>query len=69
MVPPEEGLDKFRDKEDEETPLPILPSCIHGITATEADIDTLRCDWIGVNKDKKPAPENAIQSDDVLPAP
>ena len=28
VVPLEEGVDRFRDKEDEETPLPILPSGI-----------------------------------------
>ena len=25
VVPPEQGIERFRDKEDEETPLPILP--------------------------------------------
>ena len=40
-VPPEEGVDRFRDKEEKETPLPILPPGSHGIPVTEADISTL----------------------------
>ena len=41
VVPPEEGVDRFRDKENEEIPLPILPSGSSVITVTEADISTL----------------------------
>ena len=39
-VPPENIVDRFRDKEDEETPLPILPSVGRGFTVTEDDIST-----------------------------
>ena len=39
-VPPEDRVDRFRDKEDEETPLPILPSVGRGFTVTEDDIST-----------------------------
>ena len=48
VVPPEEGIDRVRDKEDKETPLPILPSVSHRITVTEADISTLRCEVIAL---------------------
>ena len=69
MVPTEEGVDRFRYKEDEETPLPTLPPGSRGITAAEADISTLRCQVISVNGDNNPAPENFIQSDYALPTP
>ena len=69
MVPPEEGADRFRDKEDEENPLPILPPGSHEITVTEDDIDTLRWEGISVDNNNDPAPESVIQSDDVLPTP
>ena len=46
----------FRYKEDEETPLPILPSGSRGITVTEADISTLRREGIAVYDDKKLLP-------------
>ena len=41
VVPPEEVVDRFRKKEDKETPLPILPSGSHEITVTGAYIFTL----------------------------
>ena len=69
MVPPEEGIDRFRDKEYKETPLPILPSGSRGITVTEAGITTLRCEGIAVDDNNKPRPENVIQYDDVFPTP
>ena len=69
MVPPEEGVDRFRDKKDEETPLPIILSGSREITMTEADISTLHSEGISVNDDKDLAPENIIQYDDVLPNP
>ena len=69
MVPPEEGVDRFRDKEDEETPLPSLPSVSRGITVTEADIAIICSEGIAVNDNNKPAPENFMQSDDVFPTP
>ena len=59
----------FRDKEDEDNPLPILHSGSCGITVTETDIDTLHCDGIAVDYDNEPAPENVMKSDDVLTAP
>ena len=69
MVPPEEGVDRFRDKENEGTPLPILPSGSRGITVTESDISTLHHEGISVNDDNNPAPENVMQYDGVLPTP
>ena len=69
MVLPEGGIDRFIDKKDEETPLPILPSGILGITVTEDDISMLYCEGISVDDDKDPAPDNVMQSDDVLPNP
>ena len=69
MVPPEEGVDRFRDKENEGTPLPILPSGSRGITVTESDISTLHHEGISVNDDNNPAPENVMQYDGVLPPP
>ena len=59
----------FRYKEDEETPLPILPSGISGIPVTEADIATIRLDGISVNDKDDPVTENSMQYDDVLPTP
>ena len=66
MNPPEEGEDRFRDKEDKDTPLPILPSGIYGITVMEAYISTLRREGIAVDEDNYPAPENFMHSDDVF---
>ena len=69
MLPPEEGLDRFRDKKYGETHLPILPSGSRGITMTEAGIATIRRRGISVDDDKEPAPDNVMKSDDVLPIP
>ena len=69
MVPLEEEIDRFRDKEDKETLLTILPSGSHGITVTEADISQLRREGIAVDDDNKPTPENVMQYDDVLNNP
>ena len=69
VFPLEEGVDRFRDKEDEETPLKILTSGSHGITVMEADIATLCIGGISVNNNNEPAPENFIQSGDVLATP
>ena len=66
VIPLEEGVDSFRDNEDEETPLPILSSGSCGNTVTEADITTLRREGIEVNDNKNPIPENVMQYDDVL---
>ena len=69
VVPPEEGVDRFRDKEGEETPLPILPSGSRGITMTESDIATLRGEGIAVGDNNNPAPDNVMYYYDVLPTP
>ena len=58
MVPPEEGVDRFIDKEDEETLLPILPPGSRGITVTEADISMVRHEGIEFYDDNYPAPDN-----------
>ena len=50
MLPHEERIDRLVDKEDEETPLTTPPSGSRGITVEEADISTLRCEGIEVNK-------------------
>ena len=60
VVPPEDGVCKFRDKEDEEIPLPILPSGSHGITAAEAVINMLRHEGIAVDNDNITAPDNIM---------
>ena len=69
MVPPEDGVERFRDKEEEETLLTIPHSGSCGITVTEAGIDTVLCEGIAVNNDNNPDPENVMHSDDVLPTP
>ena len=69
VVPPEEGVYRFIDKEDKETPLPILPPGSRGITVLEADIEMLRREGIAVDDDNKPYHENFMQYDDVLPTP
>ena len=69
MVPPEEGTDRFIDKEDKETPLPILPSGNCGINVTEAEITTLYRDGVLADENNDPAPDNDMQSDDVLSTP
>ena len=69
MVPTEEGVERFREKEDKETTLSILPSGSHGITVTEDDIATLRREGIEVNGDNTPATDNVMQSDDVFTTP
>ena len=69
VVPPEEGVDRFRDKEDEDTPLPTLLSCSLTITVMEADIATLRRAGIAVDDENYPVPENFMQYDDVFPTP
>ena len=69
VVPPEDGVCKFRDKEDKEIPLPILPSRSHGITAAEDVITTLRHEGLAVDDDNRPAPDNVMQYYDVLPPP
>ena len=66
-VPPAEGVDIFKDKEDEDTLLPILSSGSRGITVTDADISPLRREGIAVDDDNGPAPENVMQYDNVLP--
>ena len=69
VVPPEEGIGRYRDKEYKETPLPILPSVRRGITVTEAGISTLFSEGIEVNNDNEPSPDNSMQSDDVFTTP
>ena len=50
VLPPEEWVDRFSYKEDEENPLPILLSGSSEITVTEADIATLCREGIEVNE-------------------
>ena len=51
VVPPEEGVDRFIDNEDKDTPLPILPSVSREITVTEADISIVRREGLVVYDD------------------
>ena len=67
MVPPDEGVYRFRYKEDEDTALPILPSVSCGITVTEADIAIILQEGTAVNDNTDPDPDNTMQSDDVFP--
>ena len=69
MVTPEEGVDRFRDNEDEDTPMAILPADSCGITVMEAYIPTLQHEGISVDEDNYPDPENCMHSEDVLPPP
>ena len=69
VVPPEEAVDRFIDDKDECIPLPILPSGSRGITVTEADITTLFREGVAVNDNNNPAPDNGMQSDNVLTTP
>ena len=68
-VPLEDGVDRFREKEDEETPLPILNSGSRIVTFTKDDIVALRLEDIMVEDDNDPDPEKVFHSGDVLPAP
>ena len=67
IVPPEKGVDRFRNNEDEDTFLPILSSVSRGITVTEAGICTLWREEVAVDEVNSPTPDNFIQYDDVLP--
>ena len=69
VVPPEQGVDRFRDKEEEETPLTIIPSGSHYITVKEYCIATLRCKGIEVDECNDRTPENTMHYDYVLPTP
>ena len=68
-MPPEDGIDRFRDEEDEDTPMHILPSYSHGVTLTKENIYTLQreCTVVGDYNDN--APDNVSNSKDVLTAP
>ena len=68
-MPPENIVDRFRDKEDEETPLSILPSGSRGVTVNEDDIATFHCEGIVVDNDNDTALDNVLHSEDVLPVP
>ena len=57
-VPPEDRVDLFRDKEEEDTPLHILTSGIIDVTVTKDDIATLLHEGIVVDDNNDPAPEN-----------
>ena len=63
VVPPEEGVERFRYKKYEETPLHIPSSESRWITVTEAAISTLRRKGISVDEDKDPVPENFLHVD------
>ena len=52
LIPSEERVDRFIVKEEEETPLPIIPSGSLGVTVTEANIATLFREVVTVKDDK-----------------
>ena len=69
VFPPEEGVDRFSDKEDEYTPLSILHSGSCRITVAEADISMLHHEVISGTGKNDPAPDNVIQYDYFFPTP
>ena len=68
-MPTEDGVDRFRDKEDKNTPLHILPSSSSRVTFIRYDIAKICCDCIVVEDNNDPAPDNVLKYEDVLPAP
>ena len=68
-MPPEEEVDRFRYKKDEEIPLPILTSSCRGVTVTKYDITTLRREGIVVYNDNDPDPEIVVRYKSSLPSP
>ena len=49
-------MDRFRDKEDKDTPLPILPYVSGVVTVTKFNISTLHHEFIVVDYDSYPRP-------------
>ena len=68
-MPPEEGVDRFRYKEDEETPLHILLSGSRDFTVSKDNIATICSEGVLIDGDNEPTPENILDSKDVLNAP
>ena len=68
-MPKEDGVDQFRDTEDEETPISIVTSEICDVTFMEYNISTLRCNGIVVDDDNDPEPENVFNHEKFLPFP
>ena len=68
-MPPEDGVDRCIDKDNEETPLPILTYGSHDVTVTEYNIDTLCREGSVAENDNYPDPENGLHSEDILPSP
>ena len=65
-VTPEVGVDHLRDKEYEETPLPILLYGICSVTVTKDNIYTLCREDILVDYDAYYDPHNCLHSKDAL---
>ena len=59
---PEDRVDRYKYEEDEETPLPILPSGNSSVTVTKDDIYTLHCEFITVNDENDSASKNVLIS-------
>ena len=68
-MPPEEGVDRFRYKEDEETPLHILLSGSCDVTVSKDNIATICSEGVLIDGENEPTPENILDSKDVLNAP
>ena len=68
-VPPYDEVDWYKDKEDKDNPLTVLPSGSRGVTFTKYDISTLFCKGIVVEDENNPDLENVLSSEEVLPAP
>ena len=52
----EDGVDRFRYKEDEDTPPHILTSGSRGVSVSKDNIATIRCKGIVVDDYNYPAP-------------
>ena len=68
-MPLENGLDRFREKEDKETYLTIFPSESRSVTVIKDYISTLRNYGIVVEYDNDTDPDSVLHSKDVLPSP
>ena len=67
-MPLEDRVYRFRDKEYEENPLPIIPYGSRGVTVTKDNISTLNREDNVVDDGNDPVPENVLHSEDVLPS-
>ena len=62
------GTRRYKDYDDEDTHMPILPSGSDTATATKADIDTLYYNIISIEDKNETSTQNVFRSKDVLPS-